>query len=75
METNTIKTSKRPARYKVQANTSQEALQEAIENLAYWKRRWAIAINPTDKADCAARVSLWTSTRDARRFAGKEAGE
>ena len=44
----------------------QEQLNEAIENLAYWKRRAAIAVNPVDKAACLARVAAWTSTRDAR---------
>lgn len=46
---------------------NKQQLDEAIENLAYWKRRAFIAINPTDKANCLARVALWKSTRDARR--------
>lgn len=44
-----------------------QQLDEAIENLAYWKRRAFLATNPAAKADCLARVALWTSTRNARR--------
>jgi hypothetical protein len=61
----------RPATYKTQPSPKQlkDALDEAIENVAYWKRRAAIALNADAKADCLARVNLWSSTRTARREA------
>lgn len=43
-----------------------QQLDEAIENVAYWKRRAAIATNLTQKADASARVEIWKTTRDAR---------
>lgn len=57
----------RPPEAMTKAAWNKQQLDEAIENLAYWKRRAFIAINPTDKANCLARVALWKSTRDARR--------
>lgn len=64
----------RPATYKKRAvhatpQQLQDALDEAIENVAYWKRRAAIALNADAKANCLARVNLWSSTRTARREA------
>jgi len=70
---NTTNTINRPETYQNKAERAaaeaQALLKEAIENLSYWKRRAAIAVNPIDKANCQGLVSGWRTTRDARRKA------
>ena len=43
-----------------------QQVEEAEENVAYWKRVAAATQNMVTRADALARVSLWKSTRDAR---------
>ena len=52
-----------------QINTAawrKQQLEEAAENVAYWKRVAAATENLTTRADALARVAIWKTTRDAR---------
>jgi len=43
-----------------------EQLDEAIENVAHWKRVAAATENPVTRSNALARVRLWETTRDSR---------
>lgn len=44
----------------------QGAVKEARENVLYWQRRAAIALNPDQKAHCLGLVSAWKTTAAAK---------